>query len=74
MIRIRNNDGTTVELPKGRFVEIVSENDEVALVFYQAQPNMVMQIQPGGIDAQRYENLFKEQGVKFNTKLLQQKI
>jgi len=66
MIRIRKTDGSTTIVPDGMFVEVTAETGEVAMVFFQASPGVVIQIKPGTVDAHRYEQMFAKLGVKFN--------
>jgi len=71
-LQIRNADGTVTPAPEGTFVEITGDDGAVGMVFFQV-PGMVMQVVPGTVDADRYEQMFKHLGVKFNKLLLQRR-
>ena len=72
MIRVRKADGSAVEIQEtGTFVELVNDMDQtVMLSLLQLQPGVLLQIRPGTVDAQRYESMFKAQGVKFSEKMI----
>ena len=66
MIRIRTSDGKTIPIPDNSFVELVSEDDTIGMAFFTV-PGMIIQVQPGSADAQRYADMF---GVQFNKALV----
>jgi hypothetical protein len=73
MIQLRKTDGSVMPVPKeGVFVELVSDDGTIGMVFFQT-PGMIVQINPGSIDAARYEDMFRPCGVKFNKILVQRK-
>ncbi len=73
MIRIRKADGTVIPVPAdAHFVELTAEDGTIGMVFFQ-QPGMIVQVQPGSIDAARYEDMFRGQGVKFNHVMVQRR-
>lgn len=72
MIRVRKADGSAIEIQEaGTFVELVNDLDQtVMLSLLQLQPGVLLQIRPGTVDAQRYEGMFKAQGVKFSETMI----
>lgn len=67
MIRLRHANGDTMDIPKGVFVELVNPRDgEVNMVFYQQDPNTVIQVPPNSDAAKRYAGMFEKFGVKFS--------
>jgi hypothetical protein len=73
MIRVRKNDGTTLVVEQGQFVEIAADTGEIGMVFFSTAPGQVMQVVPGSVDAARYENMFKQHGAKFNNVMIQRR-
>ena len=69
MIQIRSADGTVVPVKDGQFVEIVADDGAIGMVFFKV-PGMVIQVSPGTADAQRYEDMFRSVGVRFNKNLI----
>lgn len=64
MLRIRNMDGTTMDIPTGAFVELVdAHSGALGTVWFQQTPACMLRIIPGSVDAARYSAMF---GVKFN--------
>jgi hypothetical protein len=73
MLRIRKADGSVIPVPAdGHFVELTSADGTIGMVFFQV-PGMIIQVQPGSEDAQRYEQMFGKQGVKFNKVMVQRR-
>ena len=67
MIQLRAPDGSTLPIPEDNFVELVNDVDgQVIQVFMQLKPGVILDIRPGTSDAERYESLFRVQGVKFS--------
>jgi hypothetical protein len=59
MIRLRNTDGTTIELPdSGRFVEITDVVGDVAVVLYQDDDGIVHAVRASDPEAARYTRMF----------------
>jgi hypothetical protein len=67
MIQIRKTDGTVIPVPAdGRFVELINDHDgSVMMSFLQLKPGAILHIKPGTADANRYQEMFAGQGVKF---------
>jgi hypothetical protein len=72
MIRVRKTDGSAITIPPdGQFIELVNDSDgRVMLVFYQVQPGMILQINPGSKDAMMYEGMFQSQNVLFSDSVI----
>lgn len=72
MIRIRNSNGSVTSVPHGCFVELVNDHDHnvVNLVFFQQDPNTVIQVVPSSKEALRYEGMFASKGVKFSKDMI----
>ena len=72
MLRIRKADGTTIAIPQeAHFVEVVNDMDgTIGMVLLQPMPGMIMTINPGEKDADRYEQMFRKHGVQFATKVI----
>jgi len=56
-------------VPEGQFVEIVSDDQTIGMVFFQL-PGSIVQVIPGSTDAHRYAEMF---GVKFNKVMVQRR-
>lgn len=65
MIRLRNKDGATAEVPDIAFVEILGADKKLLTVLMQPSPGTVVQIQPGSNEAARYEQMFHREQLKF---------
>jgi hypothetical protein len=67
MIQVRQPNGEVTKIEgRGLFVELVNDMDgTVMMVFSQLQPGILLKIDPGSPDADRYESIFKSRGVKF---------
>jgi hypothetical protein len=69
MLQIRTAAGAIVPVPEGQFVEIVSDDQTIGMVFFQL-PGSIVQVIPGSTDAHRYAEMF---GVKFNKVMVQRR-
>ena len=59
-IILREQDGTTTEVPKGRFVEICDEDNKIACLLYYTNKGSVRMVMPDDIkEVQHYKDIFK---------------
>jgi hypothetical protein len=76
MIRIRNKDGSHVDIDQNNypFVELINDMDNtVGRLFIQVEPGKLIEVYPNTTDAERYEALMSKHGVKFADMIIHKK-
>jgi len=65
MIRVRNTDGVSRDLPtEERFIEICDDAGVVAFAVYQDNHGRVVIVEPNTPEGDRYQKIFKVQFAK----------